>query len=190
MKLILRGISLLFVLSSAWAQKVQTHSDPGVDFSHYKTYAWGERKLLTQQGPENRKLIDDSLVSAVSAQLKASGLSESQTTPDFYLSYQGGSFISKAAAGSAITPLEQAYPNLSGTWTSDTIPGSVPNVWVVMQGQIAFNITDAKSNKVVWSTTLSKKIRHPGQMPQNLDQQATKIAQKAFGNFPPKSRTK
>ena len=59
-----------------------------------------------------------------------------------------------------------------------------------MHGVVVFELTDAKSNTVVWSSTVSKKIKKPGRMPQNLDQETAKIAQVAFRKFPPKSRGK
>jgi Domain of unknown function (DUF4136) len=81
---------LLLLATGARAQKVETDFDRSTDFSLYKTYAWREYNLSTQQHPENEKLIEQSLVEAVDAQLKAKGLTESQNNPDLYLSYRGG----------------------------------------------------------------------------------------------------
>lgn len=188
--------SLAFMLvclavSGGLAQKAETQFDRSVDFSRYKTYAWREYNLTTQQNPQNEKLIEHSLVNAVNARLKADGLTESQNNPDFYVSYHGGSGMTHGASGSALKPHEVSNPSTMGTtFTSNTIPGSIPNVWVEMHGVVVFELTDAKSNTVVWSSTVSKKIKKPGRMPQNLDQETAKIAQVAFRKFPPKSRGK
>ena len=188
--------SLAFILvclavSGGRAQKAETQFDRRVDFSRYKTYAWREYNLTTQQNPQNEKLIEHSLVNAVNARLKADGLTESQNNPDFYVSYHGGSGMTHGASGSALKPHEVSNPSTMGTtFTSNTIPGSIPNVWVEMHGVVVFELTDAKSNTVVWSSTVSKKIKKPGRMPQNLDQETAKIAQVAFRKFPPKSRGK
>ena len=182
---------LFLAVSGGWAQKAETQFDRGTDFSRYKTYAWREFNLTTQQNPQNEKLIEHSLVDAVNARLRADGLTESQNNPDFYLSYHGGSGMTEGQSGSAMKPHEVANPQTMGTtFTTNIIPGSVPNVWVEMHGVVVFEVTDAKSSTVVWSSTVSKKIKKPGRMPENLDQETAKIAQAAFRKFPPRSRRK
>ena len=121
--------SLAFMLvclavSGGRAQKAETQFDRSVDFSRYKTYAWREYNLTTQQNPQNEKLIEHSLVNAVNARLKADGLTESQNNPDFYVSYHGGSGMTHGASGSALKPHEVSNPSTMGTtFTSNTIPG-------------------------------------------------------------------
>jgi Domain of unknown function (DUF4136) len=177
---------LCLAASGGLAQKAETQFDRSTDFSRYKTYAWREYNLLTQQHPENEKLIEHSLVEAVNARLRADGLTETASNPDFYLSYHGGSGMTQGQSGSALKPHEVANPGALGTtFTTNTIPGSIPNVWVEMHGTVVFEVTDAKSGAVVWSSTVSKKIKKPGHMPNDLDQQTAKIAQVAFRKFPP-----
>jgi hypothetical protein len=182
-------VLLCLAASDGRAQKAETQFDRRTDFSRYKTYAWREYNLLTQQNPQNEKLIEHSLVEAVNARLRADGLTETANNPDFYLSYHGGSGMTQGQSGSALKPHEVANPGTLGTtFTTNTIPGSIPNVWVEMHGAVVFEVTDAKSGAVVWSSTVSKKIKKPGYMPNDLDQQTAKIAQVAFRKFPPKSR--
>ncbi len=182
--------TLLFLMmflpvTQGWGQKVDTRFDPATDFQRYKTYAWGERKLLTMQDPENQKLIDLALVSAVNAQLHSKGLTEEQSAPDFYVTYKGGATVADSKSGFAYSPAD-----LRGwgavTWSGNTIPGSVPNVWVSMRGVLLFEITDAKTNAITWSTLLTKKLKNPGKMPKDLDKAAAEIANKGFQDFPPK----
>jgi Domain of unknown function (DUF4136) len=188
------GLAIMLLCLAAkggLAQKAETQFDRSTDFSRYKTYAWREYNLLTQQNPQNEKLIEHSLVDAVNARLRADGLTETASNPDFYLSYHGGSGMTEGQSGSAMKPHEVSNPSTMGTtFTTNTIPGSIPNVWVEMHGAVVFEVTDAKSNAVVWSSTVSKKIKKPGHMPNDLDQQTAKIAQVAFRKFPPKSRGK
>jgi hypothetical protein len=172
---------LFLAVSGARAQRVETDFDRSTDFSRYKTYAWREYNLSTQQHPENEKLIEQSLVEAVDAQLKAKGLKESRNNPDFHLSYRGGSSMTQGQSACALKPHEVSNPSTLGTtFTGNTIPGLIPNVWVEMHGKVVFEVTDAKSSAVVW----------PGRMPQNLDQETAKIAQAVFRKFPPKSHGK
>jgi hypothetical protein len=179
-------VLLCLAVSGGRAQKAETHFDRSIDLSRYKTYAWREYNLLTQQNPQNEKLIEHSLVEAVDAQLKAKGLTETPNNPDFYLSYHGGSGMTQGQSGSALKPHEVANPGALGTtFTTNTIPGSIPNVWVEMHGAIVFEVTDAKSGAVVWSSTVSKKIKKPGHMRNDLDQQTAKIAKRPFKSFHP-----
>ena len=183
-------VLMMWPVIAVWGQKIDTRYDHSNDFRRYKTYAWRERKLLTQQNKENQELIDQALVSAVNAQLHAKGMTEDKNAPDFYVTYRGGSTIADSKAGHAYAPYQLSGWGVGPTFTNDTIPGSVPNVWVSMQGLLLFEVTDAKTDSVAWSALLKKKIKKPGKMPNNLDQIATEIAQKAFQSFPPKTTGK
>lgn len=177
-------------VSGAWSQKIKVKYDHDADFQHYKTYGWKPSQLLTQQGKENEKLIDQALVNAVNTQLQAKGLTEAQNTPDLYVTYSGGSLVANSKAGTAYAPYDLRTSPSSNVWTSNTIPGSVPNVWVSMEGVLMFEVTDAKTDNVVWSSLLKKKLKNPGQMPKDLDKAAGEIVKKAFNDFPPKGAKK
>src|SRR6516225_5024812 len=62
-------VLLCLAASGGRAQKAETQFDRSTDFSRYKTYAWREYNLLTQQNQQNEKLIEHSLVEAVNARL-------------------------------------------------------------------------------------------------------------------------
>ncbi len=189
----LRSLLVIWVLvgvSGARAQKVETHYEKGTDFSRLKTYAWRDRVLSTQQSQQNQELISRSLTDAVNAQLKAKGLTEVQDAPDFYLSFHGGSYVAEGKSGHSMTPQDVSGGGVWGKWSTDVLPGSIPNVWVAMQGAIRFDVIDAKTDGVVWDSILSKKIKKPGHMPENLDAVTAEIAQKAFRDFPPKTKSK
>jgi len=182
------GILWMLVLAvPTWAQTVEVKFDRSVDFRGYKTYAWQERKILFQQSKEDQKLIDQALVEAFNAQLKAKGLTENPSAPDFYLTYMGGSVIDDVKSGHAYSPYDVAGQQ---TWNYSTIPGSTPNVWFSMRGMLLVEVTDAKTNTIVWSNTLRKKVKNPGKMPKDLDKTAAKIAKKALESFPPGEKSK
>jgi hypothetical protein len=177
-------------VSSAWSQKVTVKYDHSANFLNYKTYGWKPPQLLTQQGKENEKLINQTLIDAVNTQLQSKGLTEVQNNPDLYVTYSGGSMVGNSKAGTAYAPYDLRAAPVSGVWTSNTIPGSVPNVWVSMEGILMFEIRDAKTDDVVWSSLLKKKLKNPGQMPKDLDKAAGEIVNKAFKDFPPKAAKK
>ena len=189
MKSSLTLVMIICAAACAQGQKTDIKFDRNNDFRRYKTYAWQGRKLLTLQSKQNQELIDQALVSAVNAQLQAKGLTEVQTSPDFYLTYDGGSSIKDSKAGPAYAPYYTAGFSpygLSGGLACG-IPGSTPNVWVSMQGALLFEVIDSKTGSVTWSNLLTKRIKNPGKMPKDLDKAAGVIAKKAFENFPPKA---
>ena len=179
------GLWILLWVVPAWAQSVDIKSDPDANFSAYKNYAWKERKLLTMQAKESEEAMDHALVSAFDAQLNAKGFTDDPKAPDFYLTYRGGSTIADAKAGHAYAPYDLAGYGVTGMWTSNAIPGSVSNVWVSMEGVLLVEIIDAKTQKVVWSNTLRKKIKNPGKFPKDLEKVSGEIASKALKGFPP-----
>ena len=68
------------------------------------------------------------------------------------------------------------------------MPSEIPNVWVTMEGVLEFDVIDAKSNKIVWSSILREKLRNnPGEVPKDMDRETEELAQKGFRNFPPKT---
>ncbi|HEY6289963.1 MAG TPA: DUF4136 domain-containing protein [Terriglobia bacterium] len=180
-------LALGLALSSAWGQKVETHYDRSADFSRYKTYAWKDRELLTRQGPDAEKQLEQSIVGAVNAQLKAKGLVETSESADLYLSYHGGALPGKHGAGE---PVSARQPDLGGPFNTTIVPGSVPNVWFSVQGQIVFDFVDPKSNATVWSSSLRKNFKNTTELPKDLDRQVQQIVRKAFRDFPPKTRGK
>jgi len=174
-------------LSPAWGQKVQTHYDQGADFSRYKTYAWKERKLLTRQGPDADKQLDQSIVRAVTEQLKAKGLVETQESPDLYLSYRAGAVPGSQGSGE---PVDMRAVDVGSPFGIPIVAGAVPNVWFSVQGLMIFDLVDPKSNASVWSCSLQKKFKNQSELPKDLDREVDQLVSKAFKDFPPKTRGK
>ena len=182
-------IVMMLALTSVQGQTPEIHYDHNTDFKGYKTYAWRERRLMTQQGKEVEQVIDQALVRAVNAQLQLKGLKEDNNAPDFFLTYRGGTTVTGADIGQYYDPTPYDPAVLASAdvwWTNNPAAGSVPNVWVSMQGVLLFEIADAKTKTVTWSSLLRKKIKRPGKMPKDLDKSAGEIAKKAFQAFPPK----
>lgn len=176
---------VIFSALSAWGQKIETEYDHHANFQQYRTYTWGEIKLLTRQSKENEKLIEQAIVKAVDAELQSKGLHEDDNAPDLYVACRGGSAVADSKVGAAYAPHDLAGWGAGKVWTTNTIPGSVPNVWVTTQGVILFEMTDSKTDMVVWSSLLRKKIGEPGKMPRDPGKAAGDIARKAFREFPP-----
>jgi len=118
------GVLWMFlVVVPSWGQTVEVKYDPSTDFRGYKTYAWQERKLLTQQGREAQKEIDQALVDAFNAQLKAKGFTENPSSPDLYLTYTGGSIIADSKSGHGYSPLTSPPEACRGRGPTTRFPG-------------------------------------------------------------------
>ena len=164
------------------AQKVTTSSQPGFDFGTHPRYAWSANHIVTRQGHQNDAVIEQKIVQSVNRTLAAKGFSESRTAPDFLVSCEAGA-ASNTDFGAASPP-----PGTAGTATPLLIPypGVRDDVWYSVDGTVAFRLTDAKSNQVVWTAVATKKIRDPQKVMNNLDQQVEQVVSKAFKSFPPR----
>jgi len=188
LKHVLRALLAMGIaFGPAWGQKVQLQYDHGTDFSHYKTYAWKDRDLLTRHGPEAEKQLDELIVSAVNAQLKARGLVETSESPDLYLSYYAGGTLGTHGPGEAVSVLAT---NAGGPLSPEMAPGAVPTAWFEVHGQITFSFVDPKSTQTVWSSTLQKKFKNQTELPKDADREVDQIVRKAFRDFPPKTRSR
>src|SRR4030095_13906798 len=72
---------LMLVSVSAFGQKVSTDSVPGVNWSSYKTYSWGEGT------PAEDPITAQRIVSDVDSQLSAKGLKKVDKDPDLVVTY-------------------------------------------------------------------------------------------------------
>ena len=147
--------ALLFVVPCA-AQKVTTTLDNGFDFDSSKRYAWGQNHVITRQGRANDALIGQKIVQEVNRTLAAKGFREDPSSPDFYISFDAGASDLAADMEGAQT----GHPPVSTT-TIGPVYGVPQSVWYSVDGHITFHITDAKSNRPVWTAVATKKIRDP-----------------------------
>ena len=172
--------ALLFVAFPCAAQKVTTTLDNGFDFDSCKRYAWGQNHIITRQGQANDALIGQKIVQEVNRTLAAKGFREDPSSPDFYISFDAGASDLAADMEGAQT----GHPPVSTT-TIGPVYGVGQNVWYSVDGHITFHITDAKSNRPVWTVVATKKIRDPQKGMKDMPKQVEQVVSKAFKKFPP-----
>src|SRR5215204_1900838 len=161
------------------AQKVTYETEPGVDFSKFKTYKW--------QRADDARYPDDAtdavLVSSIDEQLAAKGLVKTAgETADLYVVYQlatldqmptssfktGGTWLGVPGGGN---------PGFNGTNTNSTE--------VVKKGWLLIDLYDANQKKLVWRASSVKALKGKGT--DQIRQNAKKSMSKIFTNYPPKS---
>ena len=162
---------------SANAQKVKVTSDPGADFSRYKTYAW-------DQGMFSNPIIRQHIIVAVDNAMAAKGLQKVETEPDLIMS-------ALASTESDLTVTNPSWaPSLNSIATG--IPAS-SQAWPVTKGTLIINISDAKNKNAIWRGTASQTLEHGPTGDRVRDAKAVekpirKAVEKMFKKFPPQSK--
>jgi hypothetical protein len=161
-------LALFVALSGSLFAKVTVDWDKSADFTKYKTYAWAKGT------PAKNQLMDQRIIDAVDQQLTAKGLQKTDAaSADVIVVYH-------AAVGEE-TQLNTTDMGAGWGWRwgggmSTTTVDKIPT------GQLAVDIGDAKTKKLLWlgsaSDTLSDK-------PEKNTETINKVVKKMFEKFPP-----
>ena len=168
-------VLVLFTASNAltaWGQKVSVDFDKEANFAAYKTYSW------TTGTPAQNPLMDQRITDGIDKRLAAKGLQkvDAGANPDLVVLYH-------AAVG---TETELNTMNSGGyRWGYRWGGGmgmSTTTVEKIPVGQLAVDIGDAKTKKVLWmgnaGDTLSDK-------PEKNEKKINSALDKMFKKFPP-----
>lgn len=156
------------------AQKVKVESDPGADFSRYKTYAW-------DQGMMANPVIRQHIVAAVDRAMAAKGLQKVETDPDLFVS-------ALASTESDLTVTNPSWaPVLNSIQTG--IPAS-SQAWPVTKGTLMISISNAKTGNGLWRGTATQTLEHgpTGDLARDaktVEKPINKAIEKMFKKFPP-----
>lgn len=167
----LTSACLTLIATLALAQSVTYDFDRTANFSKYKTYAWTRGTELTDELNHAR------VVRAIDAALVAKGLTrvEPGASPDALVAYHASFEKNLEITGSAHGwgPL-----GLGGDrWGSATVQP-------VLVGTLVVDISDARTNAIVWRSLASSDIR-PTDKPETRDKKVAKATEKMFRNYPP-----
>ena len=173
--------TILLVVASALsvhAQKVRVGSDPAVDVSKYKTYAWSSGTTGTNA------IINQQIVNAVDAQLAAKGLKKVETDPELTVS------------ALVWTEADMHITNPSWSPSLDSLATGVyagSQSWPVTKGTLVVNISDTKNKNEVWRGTATDTLKQ-GPSGNKVEDAKTaekpirKAVEKMFKQFPNPSR--
>ena len=169
------AIALLAVVSvTVNAQKVKVISDPAVDFSKYKTYAW-------DQGTFANPIVKQHIVTAVDNAMAAKGIKQDDSNPDLIV-----------AAVTAITSdLTMTNPSWAPSLNSLTtgVYGT-STAWPVSKGTLVIDISDAKTKNNLWRGSATQTLEHGPTGDRVRDAKSVqkpiyKAVEKMFKQFPP-----
>jgi len=171
------------------AQKVSNLADGSYDFSQHRKYAWRENRLVTRQNPDTNKVMDLKIVKNVNAQLAEKGFVEVQENPDFYVYYDAGGNQNMGVGGADALNSNSGAPNdPAPTYGLGQGPMLTPSTWLIVKGQIAFHIVDAKTKQQLWASTYQKTFRDPDKAMREMDKELSQLVTKCFKSFPPKAK--
>jgi hypothetical protein len=162
---IVLGLGVLLIASNAFGQKVTTQSAPNVNWSQYKTYAWGESESVANP------ITNQYIVSAIEAQLTAKGMTKIESDPDLIVIYNASADTQKQL-------------NWSGMGGFGRFGGGMGSAQVenITQGQLQVNIVDTKAKQFLWRGTANDTVSND---PQKTQKTITKAVTKMFQKFPP-----
>ena len=183
----LRGLTatvavLLSLAAVAVAAKIKSDFDKTVDFSSYKTYAWG--KNLEPQRPGANVVLKG----AVDYELQAIGLQEQDFEhADLVVRYQVAG-DSDMNFGTLVDP---TYAMIGGVpWPGTTVwtPGFAMSSSgrYIRKGGVVIDIFDRRQHKLIWTATATGAL---SDKPKNAIDEINDIVTKMFGSYPAKKKT-
>ena len=154
-------VLLVAIAISVEAQEIRYQIDKHADFSRYKTYKWTDTLLA---GHANQ-IVEEQITDAIESELAQKGLRKTDSSAaDLLIGYQ-------AALG---IPTEPTSPP----------PGSEVSTPTTYVGQLALEMQDSATKKLVWRGAITK-IIDPRAKLNTQQADVAKAMQKLLSNYPP-----
>jgi hypothetical protein len=173
------GCAIVFSLCAAvQAQKIKVEYDKSLDFSQFKTFAWGHHDA------SSRPNLALAIAGAVQSDLERLGLKRVDENPDLYVQMYGAvdHDLSIAEANplyvNGIPSIEEAYDLWYG------ISGR-PSVVTVHKGQLVVDLISASQKKLVWRGVAKDKLSDKSS---KLVEQVNRAVEKMFLQYPVKAQ--
>jgi hypothetical protein len=169
---------LLFLCVNAQAQKVKVEYDKSLDFSQFKTFAWGHHDAVS------RPNLALAVAAAVQDDLTKRGVQRVDDNPDLYVVMYGSvdldlsvTYFNPLYGGTGVIP---PFDNTFAMW--GYLPGGTTSV-KVHKGQLVVDVIDAHQKKLIWRGVAQDKLSD--QKSKLLDQVHSAVG-KMFQQYPVK----
>lgn len=171
-------LSLLICILSygAHAQKIKVEYNKDLDFSKFKTYAWGHHDAVS------RPTLALAIAGAIEEDLNRLGLRKVESNPDVFIQMYGA--VDTDMSVSYSNPL---YSGMGGIPSFDSgfvmwgyMPGGTTAV-TVHKGQLVVDVIDASQKKLVWRGMATEKL---SDNKQKLIKQVNTAVEKMFQQYP------
>ena len=160
----------------AHAQKIKVEYDKSLDFSKFKTFAWGHHDAVS------RPMLALAIAGAIEEELTKRGLHKVESDPDVYIKMYGS--VDSEMSVSYSDPL---YLGMGGIPPFDTAfmmwgAGGTTAV-TVHKGQLVVDVIEADQKKLVWRGMATEKL---SDQKQKLVKQVNRAVEKMFEQYPAK----
>jgi hypothetical protein len=169
-------ILLCLFVSGAHAQKIKVEYNKDLDFSKFKTYAWGHHDAVS------RPTLALAIAGAIEEELTKRGLRKVDSSPDVFLQMYGS--VDTDMSVSYSDPL---YSGMGGIPSFDSgfvmwgyMPGGTTAV-TIHKGQLVVDVIDATQKKLVWRGMATEKL---SDNKQKLIKQVNTAVEKMFQQYP------
>ena len=133
----------LVVAVSVSAQKIKVEYDKSLDFSKFKTFAWGERDASA------RPLLVIAIAAAIEQELTNRGLQRTDGDPDLYVQMYGGT-NAEMGVSYPVFLYSGGFPPFDTSFLAWTAVPGTSNTVVVHQGQLVVDLIDGSRKKLAW----------------------------------------
>ncbi len=158
------------------AQKVKVEYDKNLDFSKFKTFAWGHHDAVS------RPTLALAIAGAIEEELTKRGLRKVESNPDVYVKMYGS--VDSEMSVSYSDPL---YSGMGGIPSFDSgfvmwglMPGSTTAV-TIHKGQLVVDVIDASQKKLAWRGMATEKL---SDQKAKLVKQVNTAVEKMFEQYP------
>ena len=164
---------------AAQAQKIDVQYDKSLDYSKFKTFAWGGHDAVA------RPALAIAIAGAIEDELTKRGLTRVDDHPGLYIKMYGSvdqemsfSDVDPLYGTAGIPPFQSAY----GLWSN--MPGGTPAV-TVHKGELVVDLIDAGQKRLIWRGVAKEKL---SDQRSKLVDQVNRAVEKMFQQYPVKKQ--
>jgi hypothetical protein len=170
-------LSLIFVLSlGLQGQKIKVEYDKNIDFSKFKTFAWGPLDAVA------RPLLAASIQGGIEEELVKRGLRKVGSNPDVFLEMYGS-----VDSDMSVIYSNPLYSGMGGIPSFDSgfvmwgIMAGGTTAVTVHKGQLVVDVIDASQKKLAWRGIARENL---SDNQEKLVKQTNKAVEKMFQRYP------
>ena len=167
---------ICFLSLAVHAQKIKVEYDKNLDFSRFKTFAWGHHDAVS------RPTLALAIAGAIEEELTRRGLRKVDSNPDIFIQMYGA--IDTDMSVSYSNPL---YSGMGGIPSFDSgfvmwgyMPGGTTAV-TIHKGQLVVDVIDASQKKLAWRGMATEKL---SDKKAKLVKQVNTAVEKMFQQYP------
>ncbi|MGO9563633.1 MAG: DUF4136 domain-containing protein [Candidatus Korobacteraceae bacterium] len=157
-------------------QKIKVEYDKNLDFSKFKTFAWGHHDAVS------RPMLALAILGAIEEELTKRGLRKVENNPDIFVQVYGS-----VDSDMNVVYSDPLYSGMGGIPSFDTgfvmwgsMPGGTTAV-TVHKGQLVVDVIDASEKKLAWRGEATEKLSNEKL---KLVDQVNSAVEKMFKRYP------